>query len=388
LLVTTVSLNLAVLGVFKYAGFAVGNFNVVMASFGMRPFAVPEVLLPIGISFFTFHAISYVVDVYRRDASAQKHPVEAALYLLVFPQLIAGPIIRWRDIADQIPSRAARLADFAYGARRFVLGLGKKVLIANTVGQVADRIFGLPAGELTTPLSWLGLVCYTLQIYFDFSGYSDMAIGLALLFGIRLPVNFRSPYKALSIIEFWRRWHITLSRFLRDYLYIPLGGNRGGKARQICNILITMLLGGLWHGANWTFVIWGGLHGVALGFVHLVSKYTSAMPRWLSWLLTFHFVTFAWIFFRARDFASAQRFIAETFTNAWSTAGADIERNAFVVILIVVFALTHWLDRHARLRVAVRRANPLFVWLGITFCWMLAITVSQGSSANFIYFDF
>ncbi len=149
-----------------------------------------------------------------------------------------------------------------------------------------------------------------------------------------------------------------------------------------------MLLGGLWHGANWTFVIWGGLHGAALGFVHLVSRHTAALPRWLAWLLTFHFVTFAWIFFRARDFASAQRFVAETFTSAWSTAGADIERNVFVVILIVVFALTHRLDRHARLRIAVRRINPLFVWLAIMFCWMLAITISQGSSANFIYFDF
>ncbi len=194
---------------------------------------MPRVLLPIGISFFTFHAISYVVDVYRRDATAQKSPVHAALYLLLFPQLIAGPIIRYRDIADQLARRIVTLDDFAYGVRRFIIGLAKKVLIANIVAGPADQIFAMPLAELSPAHAWLGIVCYTLQIYFDFSGYSDMAIGLGRMFGFRFPENFRWPYVADSVQEFWRRWHISLSTWFRDYLYVPLGGNRVSPARTL-----------------------------------------------------------------------------------------------------------------------------------------------------------
>src|SRR5204862_3584195 len=248
-----VATNLIVLGIFKYANFFADNVNTLFLLMRVQPIVVPRVLLPIGISFFTFHAISYVVDVYRRDATAQKSPAHAALYLLLFPQLIAGPIIRYRDIASQLTSRVSTLDDFAAGVQRFVIGLGKKVLIANTVALPADRIFRLPSEQLSFGLSWLAVVCYTLQIYFDFSGYSDMAIGLGRMFGFRFPENFRWPYIAASVQEFWRRWHISLSAWFRDYLYVPLGGNRVAPERMYRNLVVVFFLCGLWHGASWDF---------------------------------------------------------------------------------------------------------------------------------------
>jgi len=256
--------NLAALAIFKYANFAVANVNALAPVLAITPLAVAAIPLPLGISFFTFHAISYVVDVYKRNAHAERNLPRFALYILLFPQLIAGPIIRWRDIASQLPDRQQRMADFAYGVRRFVLGLGKKVLIANTLGRTADQVFALPASDLTTPLAWLGLVCYTLQIYFDFSGYSDMAIGLMRMFGFRILENFNYPYIARSIREFWRRWHISLSNWFRDYLYIPLGGNQRGERRAYANLVLVFLLCGLWHGASWPFVLWGAWHGAFL----------------------------------------------------------------------------------------------------------------------------
>jgi len=256
--------NLAALALFKYANFAVSNVNTLAPILAITPIAIAAIPLPLGISFFTFHAISYVVDVYKRNAESERNMPRFALYILLFPQLIAGPIIRWRDIASQLGTREARVADFAWGMRRFVLGLGKKVLIANTLGRTADALFGLPAGELTTPLAWLGLACYTLQIYFDFSGYSDMAIGLMRMFGFRILENFNYPYVSRSIREFWRRWHISLSNWFRDYLYVPLGGNQRGKRRAYANLVIVFLLCGLWHGASWPFVLWGAWHGAFL----------------------------------------------------------------------------------------------------------------------------
>ena len=266
-----VTVNLIVLGIFKYANFFADNVNTLFLALGANPIVVPRVLLPIGISFYTFHAISYVVDVYRGDAIAQKSPVHAALYLLLFPQLIAGPIIRYRDLADQLARRTVTVDDFAYGVRRFVIGLGKKVLVANVVAAPADAIFTMPLAQLSTGHAWLGLVCYTLQIYFDFSGYSDMAIGLGRMFGFRFPENFRWPYIARSVQEFWRRWHISLSTWFRDYLYVPLGGNRGTPARTYANLVTVFFLCGLWHGASWNFVIWGLWHGAFLVVERLMS---------------------------------------------------------------------------------------------------------------------
>jgi alginate O-acetyltransferase complex protein AlgI len=304
ILLAAVAVNLTVLGIFKYANFFLSNVNAVLGAFGSNGFAVADVLLPIGISFFTFHAISYVVDVYRRDASAQKSPVDAALYLLLFPQLIAGPIIRYRDIADQLARRVSTLDDFALGVRRFVIGLGKKVLIANTVALPADRIFQMPAEQLSFGHAWLGVLCYTLQIYFDFSGYSDMAIGLGRMFGFRFPENFRWPYIADSVQDFWRRWHISLSTWFRDYLYVPLGGNRVGPVRTYLNLVTVFFLCGLWHGASWTFVVWGVFHGMflvieRLGASRRVFQGDSTLRGALRHAYTLLVVMIGWVFFRA-----------------------------------------------------------------------------------------
>ena len=321
-LATAVAVNLAVLGIFKYANFFVDNVNSLLTTLGVGPshtLAFPRLLLPIGISFFTFHAISYVVDVYRRDATAQKSPVHAALYLLLFPQLIAGPIIRYRDIADQLARRVVTLDDFAYGTRRFIIGLAKKVLIANVVAGPADRIFAMPPAQLSAAHAWLALSCYTLQIYFDFSGYSDMAIGLGRMFGFRFPENFRWPYIASSVQEFWRRWHISLSTWFRDYLYIPLGGNRVSMPRQYRNLVLVFFLCGLWHGASWNFVIWGLWHGAFL-VVERVAAPASAKatvgakatagsaPIW-GHAYTLLVVMIGWVFFRAETLPAAVVFL-------------------------------------------------------------------------------
>ena len=305
-LAAAIAVNLGVLGVFKYANFFADNVNAMLVSLNIAPAAVPHVLLPIGISFYTFHAISYVVDVYRGHATAQKSPVHAALYLLLFPQLIAGPIIRYREIADQLARRVVDLDDFAAGARRFVVGLGKKVLIANNVATAADGIFALAPAELTPAHAWLGIVCYTLQIYFDFSGYSDMAIGLGRMFGFRFPENFRWPYVADTVQDFWRRWHISLSSWFRDYLYVPLGGNRVSPGRMYRNLVLVFFLCGLWHGASWNFVVWGLYHGsflVAerLGLAAMVRRLPSPIRH--AYLLIV--VMIGWVFFRANTLHDA-----------------------------------------------------------------------------------
>ena len=301
-----VAVNLLVLGVFKYANFFADNLSTVSVTLGGQGVDLPRVVLPIGISFYTFHAISYVVDVYRRDAVAQKSPVHAALYLLLFPQLIAGPIVRYRYLAGQLAKRIVSLDDFAWGVRRFAIGLGKKVLIANTVAEVVDKIFALPAGQLSPAHAWLAVTCYTLQIYFDFSGYSDMAIGLGRMFGFRFPENFRWPYVADSVQDFWQRWHMSLSSWFRDYLYIPLGGNRVSSARTYANLLIVFFLCGLWHGANWTFVIWGLYHGAflvleRLGLGNVLTQTWRPVRHAYLLLVTMT----GWVFFRAETFSSA-----------------------------------------------------------------------------------
>ena len=301
-----VAVNLLVLGVFKYANFAADNVNAALTAVAMPPLHVPHVLLPIGISFFTFHAISYVVDVHRRDAVAQKHPVEAALYLLLFPQLIAGPIIRYRDIASQLARRVVTNDDFACGIRRFVIGLAKKMLVANIVAGPADQIFSMPFAQLDAGHAWLAVVCYTIQIYFDFSGYSDMAIGLGRMFGFHFPENFNYPYISRSIQEFWRRWHISLSAWFRDYLYVPLGGNRVSPSRLYVNLVTVFFLCGLWHGASWTFVVWGLFHGTFLvlervGLGARLKTLPSSAQHGYALLVTL----VGWVLFRADSLAGA-----------------------------------------------------------------------------------
>jgi alginate O-acetyltransferase complex protein AlgI len=285
--------------------------NTALTLAGAQPFALPGILLPIGISFFTFHAISYVVDVYRQDAAAQKGPIKAALYLLVFPQLVAGPIVRYRQIAEQLSSRATTLDDFGYGVRRFIVGLSKKMLIANTLAGPADQIFAMPGAELTMLHAWTGVVCYTLQIYFDFSGYSDMAIGLGRMFGFRFPENFNYPYTATSIQDFWRRWHMSLSAWFRDYVYIPLGGNRTSTGRMYFNLVLVFFLCGLWHGASWTFVVWGLYHGVFLVAERVgLADRVSVLPAPVRHAYAVLIVMVGWVFFRADTLAGAVAMLA------------------------------------------------------------------------------
>lgn len=320
LVTVAVAVNLAVLVVFKYANFLVHNVNLLLGTFEIdSSLGAPGIVLPIGISFFTFHAISYVVDVYRRAAVAQKSPVHAALYLLLFPQLIAGPIIRYREIADQLARRVIDLDGFAEGVRRFIVGLGKKMLIANVVAVPADRIFAMPPDQVSAAHAWLAVVCYTLQIYFDFSGYSDMAIGLGRMFGFRFPENFRWPYIAGSVQDFWRRWHISLSSWFRDYVYVPLGGNRASPARVYLNLVTVFFLCGLWHGASWSFVVWGLYHGMFLAIERMARDGRSrgaergpgrfgpdsAPTRALVHVYTLIVVMVGWVFFRAETLTGA-----------------------------------------------------------------------------------
>jgi alginate O-acetyltransferase complex protein AlgI len=301
-----VAVNLGVLVAFKYANFLVDNLNVARGGLGLPAWKLDPVHLPIGVSFFTFHALSYVVDVCRGRTPAQKNPIDFGLYITLFPQLVAGPIVRYSDLAGQLARRSVVLAAFARGARRFVFGLAKKMLLANTLGAVADKVFALHAGELTAATAWLGAVCYLLQIYFDFSGYSDMAIGLAALFGFTFKENFDYPYVARSVTEFWRRWHMSLSTWFRDYLYIPLGGNRVGPLRRGLNLLTVFVLCGLWHGAGWTFLLWGLYHGLFLvleraGLGRALDRTWSPLRR----LYTLLVVLVGWVFFRSATLAQA-----------------------------------------------------------------------------------
>src|SRR5215467_989863 len=274
---TAIVLSLGTLGFFKYFMFLETNLNHLLSWLGADTLRVLEITLPMGISFYTFHALSYTVDVYRGTAPPVRSFVDFACYIALYPQLVAGPIIRYNTVADQLVSRSHSWEKFGSGVTLFILGFSKKILLANPMGRVADAAFD--AQSLSTPDAWFGALAYAFQIYFDFSGYSDMAIGLGRMIGFEFLKNFDSPYQAESITDFWRRWHVSLSTFLRDYLYIPLGGNRKGPRRTYVNLVVVMVLGGLWHGANWTFVAWGGYHGVLLAFERLRGKH-SAYQRW------------------------------------------------------------------------------------------------------------
>lgn len=308
--------NLSLLAFFKYTGFAMESYNQLFLLFGIDGFDLVPVLhflLPLGISFYTFQSMSYSIDVYRGDAVCIRNFLDFACFVSMFPQLVAGPIIRFQEVADQLASRTHTFEKFARGVAFFSLGMAKKVLLANSCGKIADTAFA--AGTLHWLDSWFGIVAYSFQIYFDFSGYSDMAIGLGLMFGFVFAKNFDSPYRSASITEFWQRWHISLSTWLREYLYIPLGGNRKGEVRTAINLAIVMLLGGLWHGASWNFVIWGAIHGILLGSERLFGKkpFYAVLPKGLRIAVTFVLVLIAWVFFRAETFAGALSYLGSMF---------------------------------------------------------------------------
>jgi alginate O-acetyltransferase complex protein AlgI len=391
-LAALIALILMPLLAIKYSAFVYNNlFGLV---FGSTPWIAPWPL-PLGISFITFTLIAYVVDVYQGRYAVERSARMLAGLVLFFPHLIAGPILRPAELLPQLHHAQPGRAPQSYlGIAIFTFGLVKKVVFADSFGEVVERVFAPRSGAALSAADYLlAIYGFSLQIYCDFSGYTDMAIGAALVLGVKLPENFQRPYAAVSITEFWRRWHITLSRWLRDYIYIPLGGNRNGYARQMLNLLLTMAIGGLWHGANWTFVLWGVAHGAGLAFVRTLHRFRllqhlSRIPRPLAILVTFHFVTALWILFRAPDLATAWRVAAGPFAAPWTQPAVFAAQNAFPLMLLGAFLLLHPWDSHPTMQGLVQRL-PVAVSLPVlVVLWMLAVAVSHGSSAKFIYFDF
>ncbi|MGL6104546.1 MBOAT family O-acyltransferase [Romboutsia sp.] len=310
-LIIAILFNVGMLGVFKYTGFFVTNLNMVLNTH----IPVPQIVLPLGISFFTFQAMSYVIDVYRHDAKVQRNLLNLALYISLFPQLVAGPIVRYQTIADQINNRTHTITKFADGVNRFIIGMGKKVIIANSLGMLADSVFATPSSDLTIISSWLGIIAYSLQIFFDFSGYSDMAIGLGKMFGFEFLENFNYPYISKSASEFWRRWHISLGSWFRDYVYFPLGGSRKGTLRTYINLFIVWFLTGFWHGADWTFIMWGLYFGLLIGLekAFLEEKILNKVFQPIRHLYLLISVIIGWVFFRADNAVYAVDFIKVMF---------------------------------------------------------------------------
>jgi len=394
-LAAVITVNLAALGYFKYANFAIESLSALFEAAGMAKLEPLDQHLPLGISFFTFHAISYVVDVYRQQSRALRNPLDTALYFALFPQLIAGPIIRYHYIEGQLRERAAHLVDVARGIERFVTGLAKKVLIANVAARCADGIFNLDPQYLGFGTAWVGVLAYAVQIYFDFSGYSDMAIGLGGMFGFKFPENFDYPYASRSVTEFWRRWHMSLSSWFRDYVYIPLGGNRVSAGRTYVNLVAVFLLCGLWHGASWNFVIWGALHGLFLVLERAgLGRRLELLPRALQHGYTLLVVCIGWVFFRAPDLHTAGNVL-------WAMTGAaGASRPSHPVFLFVtpavqvaaVAAALFATPLVPRLLTSSGTRATLRTWLGVPVTALLLVLCASYLATTtynpFIYFRF
>lgn len=395
----SVVFNIGVLAWFKYANFFVDQLNGVMERAGGSPVAWAAVMLPVGISFFTFQAMSYVFDIARGDGRPMRNPLDFALFVALFPQLIAGPIVRYQELEEQIRVRRFTMENLCAGVTRFSYGLCKKVLIADSVSPLADAAFA-PGAELTGADAWVGLLAYTVQIYFDFSGYSDMALGLGRMFGFRFPENFDHPYSSASVTEFWRRWHMTLSRWFRDYLYIPLGGSRGSGLMTYRNLVVVFLVTGLWHGANWTFVAWGAFHGFWLVVERLWARggrRERARGLWLiptrAWTLLV--VMIGWVLFRAASIGDAGSYIATLFSSvpeSLSPVMAPVaSRQALLALGVgcLSFIAPYWWAVGPRLdegRGAVPAALRLVtVFVGLPVALVLVMT---GSFSPFLYFQF
>lgn len=388
----TLILNLAFLFYFKYTDFVIENIN---EAFGTH-FNLLKIVLPVGISFYTFQAMSYVVDVYRGEVRAQSNLLKLGLYIALFPPLIAGPIVKYHDIADQIDGRTETAEKAVRGFQRFIIGLAKKMLIANTMGAVADKVFSLPVSDFDILTAWIGAAAYAFQIFFDFSGYSDMAIGLSLVFGFHIPENFNYPYISKSITEFWRRWHISLSTWFKQYLYIPLGGNRVSKPRNYFNLLVVFLATGFWHGASWNFIFWGLWHGFFIVFEKLTGWHKdkqSPVVRCVQHIYALFVVIVGWVMFRADTMAYAWEYLKKMF--------------GFGAPSTMLYGLRYYADtqEYTIAAVAVLLSMPLFakvldfsagkVWLrsavnlGLMFLFLLSWGAIAASTYNpFIYFRF
>ena len=404
LLGATVVVDLGILVTWKYAGFFADQAAGLSDRLGIGWEPVVELALPIGISFYTFHFISYVVDVHRRVSQPQRNVVQFVCYITLFPQLIAGPIVRYHEIEAQLRDvRSARLRDFADGFPRFAHGLFKKVFIADTVAPVADAAFATTGGDLTTLSAWTGAIAYAVQIYFDFSGYSDMAIGLGRMFGFRLPENFDRPYSAWSITDFWRRWHLSLSRWFRDYLYVPLGGNRGTAARTYRNLSIVFLLTGFWHGASWTFIVWGAFHGALMIIERafgLDRAPDGAAVMLLRRAVTFVVVVIGWVFFRAPTMDVAVDVLQAMFTPAGlglsALVDASLTRQREVVLLLGLavvllpgrLVLGRLLDEHRPGGAIALPSGALRIAVVALVAPVAALTVAAGTFSPFLYFQF
>lgn len=399
LLTLSVCINVGLLFYFKYSNFFIENLNALLEIFGVKPIGWLKLALPIGISFYTFETITYVVDVYRRVHKPQPNFLNYQLYIIFFPKLIAGPIIRYHEFADQIDKRVFsdsyynRLAGFV----RFAIGLAKKVIIANPCGAIADQILSSDGGFISSSTAWVGIIAYTMQIYFDFSGYSDMAIGLGRMMGFRIPENFNSPYTAGSITEFWRRWHITLGNWMRNYLYIPLGGNKvSTKSRLYFNLIVVFLLSGFWHGASWNFIFWGAFHGFFLVIERaFLLKYYERVSHLIRVPVNFLIVMIGWVFFRLETFNEATTFIATMFsftdgsrlsitTDQWSILAAGL-LFSFLTMSTIGKNLENYFFEPSRPRLSY------LITIGLTGALLFSVSLGMITSVGFnpfIYFRF
>ena len=407
-LTLSVILNLGLLAYFKYANFFVENFNALLSAFGTNPVRWTKVVLPIGISFFTFQKMSYSIDVYRKTSAPLKSITDYALFIMLFPQLIAGPIVRYNEVADQIVDRQANETtdNRILGFYLFVIGLSKKMLIANILAEYVDQVFAMPATTIGIGTAWLGILAYTFQIYFDFSGYSDMAIGIGKMIGFKFPENFNNPYISQSVSEFWKRWHITLGSWMMDYLYIPLGGNRKGMGRTYLNLWIVFFLSGLWHGAAWNFVVWGAFHGFFICLDKLIKNLEfrdsskpsklSILNSKLSVLFTFLIVMIGWVLFRADTLGYAMQYIGSMF-GAHGNAPIVFSNPQFVTTLAVAaffsfFGLTKVGSQCQDFFFNKKAYNMWqYILVGILMIILLVLSASfilKGSFNPFIYFRF
>ncbi|RFC55259.1 MBOAT family O-acyltransferase [Brumimicrobium aurantiacum] len=398
-LIIGLTVNVLIIVLFKYLDFLIDNFNILGAVFisDFSPVPFKNIVLPLGISFFTFQQMSLLWDVYRNENTEKTSLSNIALYISLFPQLIAGPIVRYNDIVGQIKHRVSSISLFRSGIQRFVLGLFKKVVIANTCGELADSIFNSSYDSLDSPTAWLGIVAYSLQIYFDFSGYSDMAIGLGRMFGFKILENFNFPYISKSIQEFWRRWHISLSTWFRDYVYIPMGGNRNGSYKTYFNLITVFFLTGIWHGATWSFVIWGLFHGFFLiieriGFKNILHK----LPKGVQWFYTIIVVMIGWVLFRVEIFSDALLYIKKLFSFNLSSEFSFLNYLNNERILVLILAIISSSLFFMKIKEILERRSLLltktvqtFMDLGVVLLLIISIIyINSGSYSPFIYFRF
>ncbi|HWY10309.1 MAG TPA: MBOAT family O-acyltransferase [Bacteroidia bacterium] len=398
-LVLSICLNVGMLFYFKYCNFFIDNANAILHLFTEKQIQWTKIILPIGISFYTFESLTYVIDVYRKVHKPLNNFWQYQMYILMFPKLIAGPIIRYHEISDQITGRLGKenADDFLTGFFRFVIGLSKKVLIANTMAAVADDVFKTNISDLNTPIAWLGMLAYTFQIYFDFSGYSDMAIGMGKMLGFKFPENFNNPYTSGSITEFWRRWHMTLGSWMKNYLYIPLGGNKvDSKKRLYFNLWLVFLLSGFWHGAAWTFIFWGIYHGVLLiaERVFLLNIYKK-LGKIIPVIITFLLVAFGWVFFRADSFKYAAKFIIKLFSFNFNTGNILLDTEfIFYFILAFIFSFFTLFNIGKKIQESIYfgKYNGLSYListvLAIAFFMICLGAITSSTFNPFIYFRF